>query len=216
MLPIDAGHDDIDSGSKQGPTRMVSHLLQLLNPPTKASSTTSTVGHCDHPLDPLTAEEVYATSDACKAYAAKLGIENLRFNAIALEVSSTCLVCKAVALTFLYNGLQCMLQEPTKADLLQYEASNMQIEAPQRLSTAIIQLPGGDSVVEALVDLQEEPPTVISWDQVSLPLHIVTVQSSWAMGEMALLKASNKVPCMTLPCSRFQQQLLLSEHDYCV
>lgn len=176
MLPIDAGHDDIDSGSKQGPTRMVSHLLQLLNPPTKASSTTSTVGHCDHPLDPLTAEEVNATSDACKAYAAKLGIENLRFNAIALEVSNTCLVCKPVALrNTLHMGLQCMLQEPTKADLLQYEASNMQIEAPQRLSTAIIQLPGGDSVVEALVDLQEEPPTVISWDQVSLQLHIVTV-----------------------------------------
>lgn len=43
----------------------------------------------------------------------------------------------------------------------------MQIEAPQRLSTAIIQLPTGDSVVEAMVDLQEEPPTVISWDQVT-------------------------------------------------
>lgn len=58
------------------------------------------------------------------------------------------------------------LQEPTKADLLQYEASKMQIEAPQRLSTAIIQLPTGDSVVEAMVDLQVEPPAVISWDQV--------------------------------------------------
>ena len=43
----------------------------------------------------------------------------------------------------------------------------MQIEAPQRLSTAIIQLPTGDSVVEAMVDLQVEPPSVISWDQVS-------------------------------------------------
>lgn len=42
----------------------------------------------------------------------------------------------------------------------------MQIEAPQRLSTAIIQLPTGDSVVEAMVDLQVEPPAVISWDQV--------------------------------------------------
>ena len=42
----------------------------------------------------------------------------------------------------------------------------MQIEAPQRLSTAIIQLPAGDSIVEAMVDLQVEPPTVISWDQV--------------------------------------------------
>ena len=58
------------------------------------------------------------------------------------------------------------LQEPTKADLLQYEASKMQIETPQRLSTAIIQLPSGDSVVEAVVDLQVEPPAVISWDQV--------------------------------------------------
>ncbi len=58
-------------------------------------------------------------------------------------------------------------QEPTKADLLQYEASKMQIEAPQRLSTAIIQLPTGDSVVEAMVDLQVEPPAVISWDQVT-------------------------------------------------
>ena len=58
------------------------------------------------------------------------------------------------------------MQEPTKADLLQYEASKMQIEAPQRLSTAIIQLPTGDSVVEAMVDLQVEPPSVISWDQV--------------------------------------------------
>ncbi|KAL0041485.1 hypothetical protein WJX79_005084 [Trebouxia sp. C0005] len=86
------------------------------------------------------AEEVNATSDACKAYAVKLGIQGLRFNAIALE-------------------------EPTKADLLQYEASKMQIEAPQRLSTAIIQLPTGDSVVEAMVDLQVEPPAVISWDQ---------------------------------------------------
>ena len=43
----------------------------------------------------------------------------------------------------------------------------MQIEAPQRLSTAIIQLPTGDSVVEAMVDLQVEPPSVISWDQAS-------------------------------------------------
>ena len=60
------------------------------------------------------------------------------------------------------------MQEPTKADLLQYEASKMQIEAPQRLSTAIIQLPAGDSVVEAMVDLQVEPPAVISWDQVCL------------------------------------------------
>lgn len=91
MLPIDSGNDDLES--KQAPTRMVSHLLQLLNPPTKASAATSAVGHCDHPLDPLTAEEVNATSDACKAYAAKLGIENLRFNAIALEVSTASVCC---------------------------------------------------------------------------------------------------------------------------
>ena len=58
------------------------------------------------------------------------------------------------------------MQEPTKADLLQYEASKMQIEAPQRLATAIMQLPTGDSIVEALVDLQVEPPSVMSWDQV--------------------------------------------------
>lgn len=83
---LGSGTDDVETDSKHGPNRMVSHLLQLLNPPTKASRATSAVGHCDHPLDPLTAEEVNATSDACKAYAAKLGIENLRFNAIALEV----------------------------------------------------------------------------------------------------------------------------------
>lgn len=47
----------------------------------------------------------------------------------------------------------------------------MQMEAPQRLSTAIIQLPTGDSVVEAMVDLQEEPPAVISWDQVPQLCH---------------------------------------------
>lgn len=85
MLPIGASHDDVDA-SKQGPSRMVSQLLQLLNPATKLPSTVSAVGHCDHPLDPLTAEEVNATSDACKAYAVKLGIQGLRFNAIALEV----------------------------------------------------------------------------------------------------------------------------------
>ena len=89
MLPIGSGHDDVESGSKQGPSRMVSQLLQLLNPATKLPSAVSAVGHCDHPLDPLTAEEVNATSDACKAYAAKLGIQGLRFNAIALEVCSS-------------------------------------------------------------------------------------------------------------------------------
>jgi len=66
------------------------------------------------------------------------------------------------------------VQEPTKADLLQYEASKMQIEAPQRLSTAIIQLPTGDSVVEAMVDLQVEPPAVISWDQVRVKALLFT------------------------------------------
>lgn len=74
------------------------------------------------------------------------------------------------------------MQEPTKADLLQYEASKMQIEAPQRLSTAIIQLPTGDSVVEAMVDLQVEPPAVISWDQVrSHAEQYTTVVMSCAM-----------------------------------
>ena len=85
MLPIGASHDGGEA-SKQGPSRMVSQLLQLLNPATKLPSAVSAVGHCDHPLDPLTAEEVNATSDACKAYAAKLGIQDVRFNAIALEV----------------------------------------------------------------------------------------------------------------------------------
>ncbi len=85
MLPIGSGNDDVEP--KQGPSRMVSQLLQLLNPATKLPSAVSAVGHCDHPLDPLTAEEVNATSDACKAYAAKLGIQGLRFNAIALEVT---------------------------------------------------------------------------------------------------------------------------------
>lgn len=85
MLPIGSGNDDVEAGSK-GPSRMVSQLLQLLNPNTKLPSAVSAVGHCDHPLDPLTAEEVNATSDACKTYAAKLGIQGLRFNAIALEV----------------------------------------------------------------------------------------------------------------------------------
>ena len=60
--------------------------------------------------------------------------------------------------------------------MLQYEASNMQIEAPQRLSTAIIQLPVGDSVVEAMVDLQVEPPAVISWDQVQLCICTITLE----------------------------------------
>jgi len=50
----------------------------------------------------------------------------------------------------------------------------MQIEAPQRLSTAIIQLPTGDSVVEAMVDLQVEPPAVISWDQVRVKALLFT------------------------------------------
>ncbi len=89
MLPIGSGNDDVETGSKQGPSRMVSQLLQLLNPATKVHSAVSAVGHCDHPLDPLTAEEVNATSDACKAYAAKLGIQGLRFNAIALEVGTS-------------------------------------------------------------------------------------------------------------------------------
>ena len=54
----------------------------------------------------------------------------------------------------------------------------MQIEAPQRLSTAIIQLPTGDSVVEALVDLQVEPPAVISWDQVRAKASLFTPETS--------------------------------------
>ena len=90
MLPIGSSHDDVEASTKPGPSRMVSQLLQLLNPATKLPSSVSAVGHCDHPLDPLTAEEVNATSDACKAYAAKLGVQGLRFNAIALEVSSGC------------------------------------------------------------------------------------------------------------------------------
>ncbi len=55
----------------------------------------------------------------------------------------------------------------------------MQIEAPQRLSTAIIQLPTGDSVVEAMVDLQVEPPAVISWDQVRVKALLFTPEISW-------------------------------------
>ena len=42
----------------------------------------------------------------------------------------------------------------------------MQSDAPQRKATAILQLPQGDTVVEAIVDLTAEPATLISWEQV--------------------------------------------------
>ena len=42
----------------------------------------------------------------------------------------------------------------------------MQSDAPQRKATAILQLPQGDTIVEAIVDLTAEPATLISWEQV--------------------------------------------------
>ena len=49
-----------------------------------------------HPLDPLTAGEITAAGLACKAHAEKLGVADIRFNAITLQVHhACCCICYA-------------------------------------------------------------------------------------------------------------------------
>ena len=45
-----------------------------------------------HPLDPLTAGEITAAGSACKAHAEKLGVADIRFNAITLQVQHACVM----------------------------------------------------------------------------------------------------------------------------
>ena len=43
-----------------------------------------------HPLDPLTAGEITAAGLACRAHAEKLGVADIRFNAVTLQVPHAC------------------------------------------------------------------------------------------------------------------------------
>lgn len=60
------------------------------------------MGVLPHPLDPLSAAEMTAAADACRARAAVEGVERLRYNTITLKVQLTAVVadgniCKAWA-----------------------------------------------------------------------------------------------------------------------
>jgi Cu2+-containing amine oxidase len=64
----------------------VDNLLGLVSRPALTPQQIGVVPTTAHPLDPLTAAEVSAAGKACRLHAESLGLKNLRFNAISLEV----------------------------------------------------------------------------------------------------------------------------------
>ncbi|DBA72671.1 TPA: putative terpene-alkaloid biosynthetic cluster [Trebouxia sp. C0005] len=92
-----------------------------------------------HPLDALSAEEIKACSKACSAYAEQHELDALRFNVISLK-------------------------EPTKAELLAYEADKS--KTPSRKAYCIVQSFPKSPVNEVHLDVSGSGATVTSWKQV--------------------------------------------------
>ncbi|BDA50132.1 Primary amine oxidase [Coccomyxa sp. Obi] len=92
-----------------------------------------------HPLDPLTPEEIKAAAAAIKATAAQKDLSPLRFNVITLA-------------------------EPTKAELIAYEANPDNV--PARAADVILQAYPKAPLIEATVLLSGAKPTVTAWEEV--------------------------------------------------
>ncbi|KAL4418888.1 hypothetical protein ABPG77_010057, partial [Micractinium sp. CCAP 211/92] len=98
------------------------------------------MGVPSHPLDPLSAAEMTAAADACRARAAVEGVERLRFNTITLK-------------------------EPLKKELLAwYKAGCPAEEAPPRQAFCILQTPAAVEVEVALGP--DGPAKVTAWTPV--------------------------------------------------
>lgn len=61
-------------------------ILNLITRP-QATFVSTIAAEGTHPLDPLTAAEVSAAGKACRQYAEKIGLTQLRFNSIGLQVT---------------------------------------------------------------------------------------------------------------------------------
>ena len=133
----------------------------------------------NHPLDPLAAQEVETCSRACASYAAEAGYSNVRFNLISLKVSLQSrsqnprsvpsVRSAAVPLThkdcpdyFLF--IYVFIQEPTKAELMAYEADKSAV--PARTAYCIVQAFPKSPVNEVEVELSGDSAKVSSWRQV--------------------------------------------------
>ena len=134
----------------------------------------------NHPLDPLVAQEVETCSHACALYAAEARHQNVRFNLISLKVSLQVrsqdppslpsVRSAAVPLAHRYvlitiSDFICMfIQEPTKAELLAYEADESAV--PARTAYCIVQAFPKSPVNEVEVELSGDIAKVRSWKQV--------------------------------------------------
>lgn len=128
-----------------------------------------------HPLDALTAEEIQACSRACATYAEDKGLDNLRFNVISLKVPPQNSNHNLRLATYLRRSCLCYLQwgcskprddlqEPTKLELLAYEADKAAV--PARTAYCIVQAFPKSPVNEVYLDLSGAKASVISWKQV--------------------------------------------------
>ncbi|KAK9817313.1 hypothetical protein WJX72_012521 [[Myrmecia] bisecta] len=149
-----------------GNVRLVDHLLGLFTAQAPLSAPATEQAEVpEHCLDPLSAEEVSAAADACKAYAVAKALPKLRFNSISLK-------------------------EPTKAALLSFE-QDPRVAAVPRQALCTLQLPTGASVVEALVDLDHDPATVLDWKQLEGVQPMVTLDD--CLDAEDVVKASPRV-----------------------
>ena len=82
--PIAAEDDDPDGGDKGHPCS--NEAPATLQP---ISMESGSVCADFHPLDALTADEIRQAAAVCRAYAEQEGLEQLRFNVISLQASST-------------------------------------------------------------------------------------------------------------------------------
>ena len=131
-----------------------------------------------HPLDPLTAGEITAAGLACRAHAEKLGVTDIRFNAITLQVHHACVSNCSILVQYMAmgqvralsanSGAIDSMQEPPKAALLAYEASGRRSSKPSRRAFCICQLPSmpGSCVAEVVVELTSSSPSVLQWKKV--------------------------------------------------
>ncbi|BDA42557.1 Primary amine oxidase [Coccomyxa sp. Obi] len=137
-----------------GKVSFVDNLLGLVSRPALTPPQVGAVpAPTTHPLDPLIAAEISAAGKACRLYGESVGLTHLRFNSISLE-------------------------EPSKAALLEYEASGRRSPKPPRRAHCIVQLPTepNSSVAEVLVDLSGPTPAVLNWVKVEGVQPMVTIE----------------------------------------
>eukprot|EP00884_Botryococcus_braunii_P004086 jgi/Botrbrau1/13679/Bobra.0378s0010.1 len=138
----------MDSKGSVSNAKVVDQLASLFSsPPVSKSGGTSIP---KHPLDPLTIEEVAAFTEAIKAHAEKLGIGPIRFNFVTAK-------------------------EPSKADILAYEADRLGRVVLPRVAFGVVQLPYGANVVEVTANLAGGSVSIVSWVQLEGIQPMVTV-----------------------------------------